>query len=523
MADLHRKLFRIKDLGSLMTDITETGESPHHLRRVLGPLDLVLLGVGVIVGAGIFTVVGTAAAGDALRPGAGPSLMLSFLITAVACSFAAICYAEFASLVPISGSAYTYSYATFGELVAWIIGWDLILEYTVGSIAVAIGWSGYFNGLLRNLGIPLPTWLTIDYRSALGGFHKAQALLDSGTPLDQLPAGLLTACNAVQNSPHIFGVPVICNISACLIIAILTTILVIGVKESARFNIVVVATKLLVLLFFVLVGISCIKPGNWIPFAPNGFSGIWTGASIVFFAYIGFDCVSTLSEEARNPKRDMPIGIIGSLVACTIIYVVVTAVFTGLVPFSLLKDSIATTKAEPLAFALNHVNLGWAAGIIGSGGIVALTAVLLVLQLGQARIFFSMSRDGLLPRVFSTVHPRFRTPYINTILIGIVVALVAMFTNIDEMVDLVNIGTLFAFVLVCGGVIALRFRVPHMPRGFKVPLGPVIPVLGIASCVFLMTGLPSITWYRFLIWLALGLVVYFSYSHRHSVLQKKPD
>jgi basic amino acid/polyamine antiporter, APA family len=277
-----------------------------------------------------------------------------------------------------------------------------------------------------------------------------------------------------------------------------------------------------VLLFFVLVGVSCIKPGNWIPFAPNGFSGIWTGASIVFFAYIGFDCVSTLSEESRNPKRDMPIGIIGSLVVCTIIYVVVTAVFTGLVPFDLLKDSMATQKAEPLAFALNHVNLGWAAGIIASGGIVALTAVLLVLQLGQARIFFSMSRDGLLPQVFSSVHPKFRTPYVNTIIIGVVISSVAMFTNIDEMVDLVNIGTLFAFLLVCAGVIVLRYRLPSMPRGFKVPFGPVIPVLGIASCIFLMSGLPSITWKRFVIWLAVGLVVYFSYSHWHSALHKKP-
>jgi APA family basic amino acid/polyamine antiporter len=304
-----------------------------------------------------------------------------------------------------------------------------------------------------------------------------------------------------------------------MIIALLTIILVIGIKESSRFNIAIVTVKLTVLGFFILVGSFYVKPENWSPFAPNGFEGISAGAAMAFFSYIGFDCISTVAEETKNPKRDMPIGIIGSLVICTIIYITVTAIFTGLVPFSLLKTSVAE-KAEPLAFAMKHVNLGWAAGIIAAGAIVAQTAVLLVLQLGQARIFFSMSRDGLIPKVFSRVHPKFKTPHVNTILIGIIAATVASLSNIDEMVDLTCIGTLFAFLLVCFGVIILRIKEPHRHRGFKVPLNPILPLLGVISCVFVMRGLPAVTWIRFFVWLAIGMVVYFAYSYRHSVLHK---
>ena len=517
MKKLSKQLFKIKDLSTILQ---ESHDPTRRLKKALGAFDLILLGIGAIIGAGIFATVGTAAAGDALRPGAGPALILSFAITAVACGFAALCYAELAALVPISGSAYTYSYATFGELIAWIIGWDLMIEYGVGNIAVAISWSGYFTELLRGLGINLPPWATIDFRSAIHGFEKASGLLYGGLPFDQLETGLQRAWTAVHGAPYILGMPLICNVPAFIIVLLLTIILVIGIKESARFNAVMVTIKLLVLGFFVLIGSCYVKPQNWVPFAPNGFAGIRAGAAIVFFAFIGFDAVSTVAEETRNPKRDLPIGILGSLAICTVIYIIVAAVFTGLVPFSLLKTSLAHQKAEPLAMAMQHINLGWAAGIVAFGSVIAHTAVLLVLQMGQARIFFSMSRDGLIPNVFSRVHPRFKTPYVTTIVIGIIVALFAAFTNIDEMVDLTNIGTLFAFVLVCFGVIILRIKEPKRPRAFKVPFNPITPLLGVIACIFLMTGLPAITWLRFVIWLLLGLVVYFSYGIRHSLLHK---
>lgn len=518
MKHLKHKLFKIKSLSSILA---EAHDPKTKLKRVLGAFDLILLGIGAIIGAGIFATIGTAAAGDSLRPGAGPALIVSFAITAIACAFAALCYAELAALVPISGSAYTYSYATFGELVAWIIGWDLMIEYGVGAIAVAISWSGYFTGFLRGFGINLPAWSTLDFRSAVRGFEKASALLAKGMPFDQLDPGLQRTWQAVHSAPSFLGIPVICNIPACLIVLSLTMLLVRGIKESSRFNEVIVAVKLLVLGFFVLVGAFYVKPQNWIPFAPNGFSGIKAGAAIVFFAYIGFDAVSTAAEETRNPKRDLPIGIIGSLIICTIIYMVVAAVFTGLIPFGTLKEYLAHEKAEPLTMAMQHINLNWAAGIIAFGSVAAHIAVLLVLLLGQARIFFSMSRDGLLPRVFSRVHPKFKTPYVTTIVAGSIVALFAAFTNIEEMVDLTNIGTLFAFTLVCFGVIILRVKEPHRQRSFKVPFSPITPLLGVASCIFLMTGLPNITWLRFVIWLIIGLIVYFFYGIKNSELHKQ--
>ena len=517
MKDIAKKLFLLKDLSQIMS---ESHDPEHRLKKALGPFELILLGIGAIICAGIFATVGTAAAGDALRPGAGPALTVSFAMTAVACCFAALCYAEFASLVPISGSAYTYSYASFGELIAWIIGWDLMLEYCVGAIAVSISWSGYFTALLKGFGINLPAWSTIDYRSAIHGFNKAQALINSGTPLEQLQPVLRNAWNAVHGAPHIMGMPMIFNLPAFAIVLFITVILVRGIKESSRLNIAMVTIKLLVLGLFVALGSFYVKPENWVPFAPNGFAGIKAGAAIVFFAYIGFDCVSTVAEETRNPKRDMPIGIIGSLIICTIIYIVVAAVFTGIVPFSMLKTSLAHEKAEPLTLAMQHINIGWAVIVVAFGSLVAHIAVLLVLLLGQSRIFFSMARDGLLPSVFANVHKKFKTPHVTTISVGFIIALVAAFTNIDEMVDLTNIGTLFAFVLVCLGVIILRIKEPSKHRTFKVPLNPIVPLLGVASCIFLMTGLPGITWIRFFAWLVAGLVVFFTYSFHHSQLHK---
>jgi len=517
MKKLSQQLFRVKDLSVIMS---ESHDPNKKLKKALGAFDLILLGIGAIIGAGIFATVGTAAAGDALRPGAGPALMVSFAITAVACSFAALCYAELAALAPISGSAYTYSYAAFGEMVAWIIGWDLMIEYGVANIAVAVSWSGYFVELLRGFGINLPAWSTIDYRSAMHGFNKAVGLLNSGVPIDNLELGIKHAWLAVEKAPHLLGVPLIFNIPATAIIVLLTVVLIIGIKESSRFNAVMVTIKLLVLGFFIFIGVLYVKPENWVPFAPNGFAGIRAGAAIVFFAYIGFDAVSTLAEETRNPRRDLPIGIIGSLIICTIIYIIVAAVFTGIVPYGLLKTTLAHQKAEPLALAMQHINLNWAAGIVAFGSVIAHTAVLLVMQLGWTRILFSMSRDGLLPDVFSRVHQRFKTPHVNTIIIGCIVAFFAALTNLEEMVDLTNIGTLFAFMLVCFGVIALRLKEPHRRRSFKVPFSPVTPLMGVVACVFLMTGLPAVTWVRFFVWLVLGLFVYFCYGLRHSNLHK---
>ena len=517
MKHLTNKLFKIKSLTSILA---EAHDPKTRLKRELGAFDLILLGIGAIIGAGIFATIGTAAAGDALRPGAGPALVVSFGITAVACAFAALCYAELAALVPISGSAYTYSYATFGELVAWIIGWDLMIEYGVGAIAVAISWSGYFTGFLKGFGITLPPWATIDFRTALRGFEKASALLCQGLTFDQLDPGLQRTWQAVHSAPSILGIPVICNIPACSIVILLTILLVRGIKESSRFNGLIVAVKLIVLGFFVLLGAFYVKPQNWIPFAPNGFAGIKAGAAIVFFAYIGFDAVSTVAEETKNPKRDLPIGIIGSLLICTVIYMIVAAVFTGLIPFQALVSSLAQEKAEPLTLAMRYVNLNWAAGIIAFGSVAAHIAVLLVLQMGQARIFFSMSRDGLLPRVFSRVHPKFKTPHVTTIITGIIIASFAAFTNIEEMVDLTNIGTLFAFTLVCFGVIILRVKEPHRHRAFKVPFNPITPLLGVAACIFLMTALPGVTWVRFVVWLIVGLIVYFAYGIKNSELHK---
>jgi APA family basic amino acid/polyamine antiporter len=491
-----RRLVRTKSLDALLAD----GEVPdRQLKRTLGAFDVVMLGIGAIVGAGIFATIGTAAAGDATRPGAGPALILSFVLTAVACGFAALCYAEFAAMVPISGSAYTYAYATLGELVAWIIGWDLIIEYAVGNVAVAISWGNYFKTLVSGFGLVIPDWLSTDYRTAA-----------------RIP-GLF------ESAPHIFGIPIVFNILALAIVGLITFVLVIGVRESATVNTAMVGLKLVVLAFFVIVGWGYTRGANFRPFAPNGWAGVQAGAAIVFFAYIGFDAVSTVAEETRNPARDLPIGIIGSLVICTAIYVIVAAVFAGMIPYEVLRQKLATEQAEPLTMALQYADIGrWSSlfvGVVAFGSVVAHTAVLLVFQLGQPRIFFSMARDGLLPASFAKVHPRFRTPHVTTILTGVVVGVCAMFTSIDEMVDLTNIGTLFAFVLVCVGILILRRREPARHRAFRTPFVPLVPVLGVVSCAYLMLGLPWITWVRFGLWLALGLIVYGLYGARHSKLR----
>jgi APA family basic amino acid/polyamine antiporter len=493
---MRTQVFRTKSLDAILSD----GNAPEHqLTRTLGAFDVVMLGIGAIVGAGIFATIGTAAAGDATRPGAGPALVLSFVLTAVACGFAALCYAEFAAMVPISGSAYTYAYATLGELVAWIIGWDLIIEYAVGNVAVAISWGNYFKTLLSGFGIVIPDWLSTDYRTA-----------------SHIP-GLLAG------APHLFGVPIVFNVLAFGIVALITIVLVIGVRESATVNTAMVLLKLVVLGFFVVVGWSYVHVGNFHPFAPNGWAGVQSGAAIVFFAYIGFDAVSTVAEETRNPSRDLPIGIIGSLIICTFIYIIVALVFTGIIPYDVLRQKLATEQAEPLTMALQYADIGkWSnlfVGVVAFGSVVAHTAVLLVFQLGQPRIFFSMARDGLLPPTFARVHPRYRTPYVTTILTGVAVGVCAMFTSIDEMVDLTNIGTLFAFVLVCIGILVLRAREPLRPRAFKTPWVPAVPILGVLSCLYLMLGLPWITWLRFVLWLLLGLVIYFAYGFKRSGLR----
>jgi APA family basic amino acid/polyamine antiporter len=492
-------LFRRKSLDAILDALKN---ERFALKRTLGALNVTLLGIGAIIGAGIFATVGTAAAGDASRPGAGPSLMVSFAITAAVAALTAFCYAEMASMVPISGSAYTYSYATMGELVAWIIGWDLIIEYAVGNVAVAISWANYFRTFLETaFRIDVPAWLATDVRTA----RRIPGLIES--------------------APHVLGIPIVFNLLAFLIVMIITVVLVWGIKESARFNAGMVVVKILVLLFFIGVALYFVSPGkmvqNWQPFQPNGWGGTLAGAAVVFFAYIGYDAVSTVAEETKNPSRDLPIGIIASLAVCTLLYVVVAAVFTGIMPYEELKLRLATEQAEPLTMALDHVapKAVWASAIVAFGSVVAHTAVLLVFQLGQPRIFFSMARDGLLPPAFARVHPRFKTPYVPTIVTGLVVGGVAAFANIEEMVDLTNIGTLFAFVLVCIGIPILRYKDPERRRPFRVPFGPwVIPMLGVVSCLFLMVYLPPASWWRFVGWLALGMAVYFAYSYTRSTL-----
>ena len=489
-----RQLFARKPISELLAE-TDTS-----LRRVMGAGDLIMLAIGAVIGAGIFSSIGTAAAGEVLptgevvRYGAGPALILSFLLLGAVCALAGLCYAELAAMIPQAGSAYAYSYATLGELIAWIIGWDLILEYAVGNIAVAIAWSGYFTSLLSGFGIELPVWLTHGYRTAL---------LSSNPEIH----GLL------QTAPRIAGIPVLLNIPAAAIVMAITALLYIGVRESSRANNAMVVVKLLVLGLFIGLGAMHIDPANYKPFAPNGWPGIHQGAAIVFFAYIGFDAISTAAEETKNPQRNMPLGILGGLAICTLIYVIVGAVATGLVPYQELK------AADPLARALEVAGLTTASWIVAFGAVVSLTAVLLVFQYGQPRIFLAMARDGLLPAWASRIHPKYRTPHITTVVTGIVVALGSLVADENEIYDLTNIGTLSAFAIVCVGVLVLRYKEPERPRPFRVPFVWAVSLFGAAACIYVMSGLPAKAWERFGYWLGLGLLVYFAYGYRRSRLR----
>ncbi len=475
--------------------IRDTEEPEFQLRKALGPLDVTVLGIGVIIGTGLFVLTGVAAANFA-----GPAISLSYVLSGIACALAALCYAEFASTVPVAGSAYTFSYASIGEFFAWIIGWDLVLEFVVGAATVSVGWSGYFERLLGELfGITLPASIT--------------------------EGGVL-------------------NLPAAVIALLLTVILVIGIRVSSSVNIAITLIKLAVVFFFIGVGIFFINAANWSPFIPPeggtvesastegggpsllyflfgiggqsfGYAGVITGAAIVFFAYIGFDVVATTSEEARNPQRDMPIGILASLGICTILYVVVALIVTGILPYTQLADP------APMAKALSEAGQGWASSLISIGVLAGLTSVIMILMLGQSRVAFAMSRDNLIPLFFARVHPRFRTPYRITILTGVVIALLAAFVNLSALAELTNIGTLFAFVLVSLAVIILRRTNPNLTRAFRTPLVPAVPILAALACFLLMVFLPAATWFRFLVWMALGLLIYFLYSMRSSRLARE--
>ncbi len=475
-------------------------ESDRGLVRSLGAGDLIMLSIGAVIGAGIFASLGTAAAGEfgpdgeMIRAGAGPALVVSFVLLGVVCGLAALCYAELASMIPQAGSAYAYTYATLGELMAWIIGWALVLEYAIGNVAVAVAWSGYFTSMLSGFGIDLPGWLTHGYYQVHMASNPAiQALAES--------------------APRIAGIPVLLNLPAFGITAVVTGVLLMGVRESIRANTVMVIIKLLVLAFFVIVGAMHIDTANYEPFAPNGFRGIHQGAAIVFFAYIGFDAISTAAEETKNPQRNLPLGILGGLGICTLIYVIVGIVATGIVPYQQLA------AADPLSRALELAGLPTASWIVAAGAVVSMTAVLLVFQYGQTRIFFGMGRDGLLPRWSTRIHPKRRIPHVSTWLIGIIVGVGALIAEENSIYNLVNIGTLAAFFLVCIGVIVLRVREPDLHRPFRVPFIWVVAPLGAAACLFVIKGLPSTAWITFGWWMAGGLVFYFVYGYRHSVLR----
>jgi APA family basic amino acid/polyamine antiporter len=505
---LDPQLFRTKNIDQLISD----ADRPEmRLKKSLGWLSLTSLGIGAVIGSGIFTIVGTAIAGEKMqfssvfnstvieyiiyrsasfgRPGAGPAIALSFALVGVVCCFAALCYAELAAMIPIAGSAYTYTYATMGELIAWIIGWDLILEYAVSNMAVSVGFSAHMVDLFDWFGWhPDLRWITPAY----------------------LPSGLTDLQgNTLYNPGWHFGF----NWPAFVIVMLLTVVLVRGIKESARTNNVMVLMKILAILIFIGFAARYIHPANWHPYAPNGWPGILTGGSIIFFTYIGFDSVSTAAEECKNPKRDLPIGIIATLVICTVLYIGVVVVLTGIVPWQTLVDD-----AAPVVNTMKRLHFGNIRLVVLIGALMGMISSLLVFQLGQARVWFAMSRDGLLPRVFSRIHPRFRTPDFSTWVAGFVVGIPAGLLDIGTLADLSNIGTLFAFALVAGGVLILRYRQPNRPRPFRAPGGLIAPIVTILSCVLLMTGLTVTNWIRFFVWLAIGLCVYYFYSRKHSQL-----
>ncbi len=499
------RLLRIKPMSMLSQEASEQGE--HTLKRSLGALNLITLGIGAVIGAGIFTLTGQAAALHA-----GPAVALSFVLAGFTCAFAGLCYAEFASIIPIAGSAYTYGYATLGELVAWIIGWDLTLEYAFGASTVASGWAGYFNSLMQQLGVVFPPALTTTTGNVLVKYQ--------GIWIDKmsLPPGVSDA-----GLPHVTGM---FNLIAVLIVLLVTTILVIGIKESANFNSAIVIVKVGIVCVFLVVGglflfhHPQIASANWHPFVPPsdghgnfGWGGIPVAAASIFFAYIGFDAVSTAAQEAKNPQRDMPIGILGSLVVCTILYILVSLVLTGLVSYKTLNVS------APVALAIDATGVSWGSILVKVGAVFGLATVMLVMLLGQSRVFYSMSKDGLLPKWASAIHPKFRTPWITTIVFGSFAAIMPAFLPIEKLSELVNIGTLLAFTIVSAGVWVLRVRNPEMERPFKTPLVPLIPFLGIVSALFLMSRLSYVTWTVMIVWLIVGLVIYFSYSVKHSKVQ----
>jgi APA family basic amino acid/polyamine antiporter len=480
---MSKNIFVTKSMDVLMKEASHEGE--HSLKRTLGKTNLVMLGVGAIIGAGIFVLTGAAASQHA-----GPAVVISFIVAGIACAFAGLCYSEFASMIPIAGSAYTYAYATLGEFIAWIIGWDLILEYLFGASTVAVGWSGYVTSFLKDFGITIPDSLS-----------SAPIAYDTATHV-------YTATGAIINLPAMF------------IIGIMTWLLVVGIRESANFNNVIVIVKVIVILLFVLFGWQYIHTDNWHPFIPEntgvfgefGWSGIVRAAGIIFFAYVGFDAVSTAAQEAKNPQKDMPWGILGSLVICTIIYILVGLVMTGIVSYKELNTP------APIAVAVNAAGngLNWLRPLIKTGAIAGLSSVILVMLMGQPRIFYSMSRDGLLPASFSRVHKKYKTPYITTIITGAVAMVVAGLFPIGLLGELVSIGTLLAFVIVCGGILVLRYSKPDLVRPFKTPFFPVVPILGILSSLALMYFLPGDTWVRLIVWMLIGIVIYFGYSKKHS-------
>ncbi|MCC6753798.1 MAG: amino acid permease [Saprospiraceae bacterium] len=508
-----KSLFKVKSIEQLHA---EAADNEKGLHRTLTATNLISLGIGAIIGTGIFVLTGTAAAVHA-----GPALVLAFILSGIGCAFAGLCYAEYAAMIPISGSAYAYSYSTLGEFIAWIIGWDLILEYLFGASTVAVGWSGYLISILKDFGIYLPPEITASTGTKLVNIpNEGWQALTAGVQ-EKLAAAAIDL-NTLETTTALFNFP------AVFIIGLLTILLVIGIRESANFNNVIVVVKLVVILLFIIFGFNYISSENWVPFIPEriididgrghyGWFGIVTAAGVIFFAYIGFDAVSTLAQEAKNPQRDMPIGILGSLVVCTVLYILVSLVMTGIVNYKELN------VPAPIAMAIDKAGEGlqWLRFPVKLGAIAGLSSVILVMLMGQPRIFFSMARDGLLPQMFARVHPKFKTPHVTTILTGIVAAFFAGVLPIHILGELVSIGTLFAFVIVCVGIIVLRRSRPDLPRPFKTPLVPLVPILGALICFAQMVGLPDDTWLRLVVWMLLGLAIYFFYGKKHSVVQRR--
>jgi basic amino acid/polyamine antiporter, APA family len=566
---MQKSLFRKKSISKILQDSKDGyGDGEHaKLNKVLTVKDLTFMGIAAVIGAGIFSTIGSASFNG------GPGVSILFVLTAITCGFSALCYAEFASRIPVAGSAYTYAYASFGELIAWIIGWDLLMEYAIGNIAVAISWSGYFVNLLKGFNINIPTYLTMDYMSAYKG---NQQIIASGGSLEGISSNVQSAANAWATAPSLGGLKIIADLPALLIVFLITALVYIGIKETKKATNAMVILKVLVVIAVIVIGFFYVTPANWHPFLPNGFSGMMKGVSGVFFAYIGFDAISTTAEECKNPQKDLPRGMIYSLVICTVLYILVSLVLTGMVNYSELQ------VADPLAFVFEKVGLNNISYVISISAVIATASVLLIFQMGQPRIWMSMSRDGLLPKAFSRIHPKYKTPSFATIVTGFVVAIPALFMNLTEVTDLTSIGTLFAFVLVCAGVLLLppddqvndgkkRFRMPYINGKFIVPVifisiliffyQPIldlfnfsegwdvikhrlplylffilfiaitvlsilknlslIPVLGLLSCAYLMTELGFTNWLRFLIWLGLGLIIYFGYSYKNSKLNQE--